>query len=47
MISEHMMVLRVGPYEGAIAEATGTWPAEGIYLVTVAGDVAEWLLALV
>jgi hypothetical protein len=47
MITDYLSVTRIGPYEGAIAQATTMWPAEGILLVDVTEDVAAWLRAVV
>lgn len=44
--SANLAVWRIGPYEGAIAEATGGWGPGGILLVSVTADVGEWLSAL-
>jgi hypothetical protein len=45
-IDDHFYVARIGPYEGAIAQSTSLWPADGIPTVEVTADVAEWLEAL-
>jgi hypothetical protein len=45
-ISLGLNVWRIGPYSGAVAQAAGMWPAEGILLLEVAQDVADWLSAL-
>lgn len=39
----YMQVVRIGPFEGAIAQACGLWPVGGIDTVSVTDDVADWL----
>jgi len=46
VIGPAMGCSRIGPYEGAVALATGAWSTEDIQLVVVAPDVADWLAAL-
>lgn len=41
-----LSVIHIGPYQGAIAEATGGWGTDGIRTVEVSADVASWLLSL-
>lgn len=45
-ISDGLGVYRIGPYEGAVAEALSMWGAGGIVRIGVASDVASWLSAL-
>lgn len=44
--SPNLAVWRIGPYEGAIAQAVGAWGPGGIAMVEVTDDVALWLAAL-
>ena len=41
-----LSVIHIGPFQGAIAEASSGWGADGIRLVVVSADVASWLLSL-
>lgn len=43
-ISETLGVFHVDSMNGAVAAAAGAWPPEGIMTITVASDVAAWLL---
>lgn len=45
-IDDHFYVARIGPYEGAVAEATALWPTNGVPTVEVSDDVGLWLDAL-
>jgi len=45
-IGANLDVWRIGPYQGAIAQAGGAWPVEGIPTLEVAPDVADWLATL-
>lgn len=45
-IGQNLDVWRIGPYQGAVAEAVGAWPAGGILLVEVTADVGDWLAQL-
>lgn len=43
-LTETLGVFHVDGMNGAVAAALGAWPPEGIAQVSVAPDVANWLL---
>lgn len=45
-IDDHFYVARIGPYEGAVAQASSLWPVGGIPTIAVTDDVGAWLDAL-
>lgn len=45
VLTDHLMVLHVGAFEGAVAEASGFWADHPIHVLVLADDVAEWLMA--
>lgn len=42
-VGAYLGVVRIGPYEGAIAEACGLWPVGGVPTYEVTADVGVWL----